>query len=202
VGGGNKAAQAKGVAMSTVSEQTDATPAGPSVDPRDISNGFYPHLRKVGPEDPEFLDILSWLKSKGAPAKTRVQARRAQTVDGPGQWLPAEIVFETESGSVLRLDAALVFNFPHVALVELKQIFRFGDPSILELYPGPRQPVGYLSVSPIGAAWPEQGEDCFRPTDADRFEVGAQYMDSTGRYQKERRRWVFVSFSVWVKQRN
>ena len=202
MGCGNGAAQAKGVAMSTVSEQTGAMPAGPAVDPQDVSNGFYPHLRKVGPEDPEFLDILSWLKAKGAPAKTRLEAQRAQTVDGPGRWLPAGIVFETTDGNILHLDAALVFNFPHVALVELKQFFRFGDPSVLELYPGPRQQVGYISVSPIGAAWPEQGDDCFRPADTDRFEYAAQYVDASGRYQKERRRWAFVSFGVWVKQRN
>jgi hypothetical protein len=186
--------------MSTSSEQAGTSAAALAIDPSDVSNGYYPHLRKVGPEDPEFLDIISWLKSKGAPAKTVLQAQRAQTVDGPGKWLPAEIAFETESGAVLRLDAALVFHFPHVALVELKQFFRFGDPARLELYPGPRQPVGYVSISPIGVEWPEQGERCYRPADSDRFDYGAEYVDRTGRYHRERRRWVFVSFAVWVKQ--
>ena len=173
-----------------------------SIDPHDVANGFYPHLRKVGPGDAEFLDVVSWLKSKGAPAKTSLDAQRAMTVNGPGKWMPAEIIFAGENGAVLRLDAALVFNFPHVALTELKQFFRFGDPTVLEWYPGIRQPVAYVAVSPIGAAWPEQGPDCYRPTDADRNDYGAEYTDATGRYRKERRSWVFVSFGVWVKQRN
>jgi len=187
----------KGVALPTMPEQIN-----PSIDPHDVSNGFYPYLRKVGPEDTEFVDIVSWLKTKGAPAKTSLEAQRAQTVDGPGHWLPAEIVFEAENGAKLRLDAALVFNFPHVALVELKQFFAFGNPSVLEFYPGLRQPVGYVSVSPIGAAWPEQGANCYRPADTDRYEYGAEYVDSTGRYRKERRSWVFISFGVWVKEAN
>jgi hypothetical protein len=193
--------------MPTFTDQTDSltnNPArsGPAIDPHDVANGFYPHLRKVGPEDAEFLDILSWLKSKGAPGNTVLQAQRAQTADGsPGRWMPAEIVFEA-NGARMRLDAALVFNFPHVALVELKQCFGFGNAAQLEFYPGPRQPVSFVPLSPIGAAWPEQGEDCYRPADADRFDYGAEYVDASGRYLKERRRWVFVSFGVWVEQRN
>jgi hypothetical protein len=173
--------------------------SGPSIDPKDISNGFYPHLRKVGPLDPEFLDIISWLQSKGAPRKTSLAADRSQTVDGPGRWMPAQITFESEEGNQLRLDAAMVFNFPHVALTDLEQFFRFGNPSVLEFYPGLRQTVSFITISPVGAAWPEQGENCFRPADSDRLEFGAEYIDQTGQYRKDRRTRMFVSYGVWVK---
>ena len=178
---------------------TTALPGDVSIDPQDVSNGYYPHLRKVGPGDPEFLDVISWLKSKGAPRQTELYASRAQTVDGPGRWLPAQIRFHGENGMEISLDAALVFNFPHVALVELKQFFAFGNPNVLEFYPGIRQPVAYVITSPIGAPWPEEGANCFRPADSDRNDYGAEYIDTTGRYRKVRRSWVFVSYGVWIK---
>jgi len=185
--------------MSTVTELFGVVPTDGSIDPNDISNGFYPHLRKVGPSNPEFLDVVSWLKSKGAPRKTSLVAKRAEALDISGRWMPTEIVFAADNGTVLGLDAAMVFNFPHVALVDLKVFFGFGNPSLTELYPGIRQTVGYVQISPIGAAWPEQGENCYRPADSDRSEYGTEYIDQTGHYRKDRHSWAFISYGVWVK---
>jgi hypothetical protein len=168
------------------------------IDPNDIANGFYPHLRKVGPDNPEFLDVLAWLTSRGAPAAAKIRAQRALTANGPGRWLPAELTYESAQGSVV-FDAALVFNFPHITLVELKNYFHFGDASVWETYPGPRHPAAYVTLSPIGAAWPEQGDNCFRPAPTDRYDYGAEYVDPTGRYRKERRMWAFFALGVWVK---
>lgn len=176
--------------------------ADQSIDPNDISNGFYPHLRKVGPTNPEFLDVIAWLKSKGAPPNTDLKAERSMTVDGPGRWMPAQISWSMADGSMrpLGLDAAMMFNFPHVALTDLQQYFGFGNPNVLTFYPGLRQPVSFITVSPIGTAWPEQGANCFRPADSDRSDYGAEFIDQTGRYRKEQRSWMFVSYGVWVKQ--
>jgi hypothetical protein len=169
------------------------------IDPKDISNGFYPYLRKVGPTDPEFLDVIEWLKSKGAPAATHLVPHWAPAINGPGGPLPTGIVWESLSGTSTELDAAMVFNFPHVALVELKHLFGFGDPNVLEFYPGPRKAVSYLEASPIGEAWPEQGQGAFRPAANDSFAYGDEFTDSTGRFRKERRQWAYLSYPVWLK---
>lgn len=185
--------------MSAVTDTFGVVPSDGSINLTDISNGFYPHLRKVGVDNPEFLDVVAWLKSKGAPRKTTLMAQHTETPDGPGRWLPTQIVFDNENGPTLGLDAAMVFNFPHVALVDLKNFFGFGNPAVTELYPGIRQTVGYVQISPIGAAWPEQGENCYRPADSDRSDYGAEYIDQTGHYRKNRQSWAFISYGVWVK---
>jgi len=172
-------------------------------DPRDLSNGHYPHLRKVAVDDPEFLDIQNWLASKGAPRFSRFFVPKGLGLAGDNLILPTELHWagaSGEAGDTLKLDAALVFNFPHVALVELKKVFGFGNPNVLEMYPGYRQPVEFVVKSPIGAAWPERGENAFRCSEADREPYGAVYQDATGRYVKEKRYWAFISFGVWVKQ--
>jgi hypothetical protein len=172
-------------------------------DPKDLANGYYPHLRKVAVDDPEFLDIQSWLVSKGAPRFSRYFVPQGVSWFNEKAILPTEMVWEgakKEANGLLRLDAALVFNFPHVALVELKKAFGFGDPNVLEMYPGFRQPVQYVLRSPIGAPWPEKGENAYRPSEADREPYGAVYADPTGRYVKERHSWAFISYGVWIKQ--
>jgi hypothetical protein len=171
----------------------------PYLNPDDLSNGHYPHLRKVGAEDPEFLDVVSWLEHKGAPPFTRFYVPKGLSLDGANAILPTEMHWESSGRETLKLDAALVFNFPHVALTELKRHFGFGDPNVLEMYPGPRQPVSFVTVSPIGESWPEQGSGVFRPASADHYEYGAVYVDPTGEYRKEKRHWAFVPYGVWVK---
>jgi hypothetical protein len=168
-------------------------------DPRDLANGYYPHLRKVGEADPEFQDVLAWLERKGAPRHSRLFATRGVSTDGSPSLLPTQIEWRS-SGFETHLDAALVFNFPHVALTELQRLFGFGNPNVLEFYPGLRQPVAYVWRSPVGEAWPQQGPNAYRPADGDRSEYGSEYVDQTGRYRKEKRHWMFVSYGVWLKQ--
>lgn len=179
-----------------------------SYDPRDLSNGHYPHLRKVAIDDPEFLDIQRWLTSKGAPPYTRLFVPKGLGVAGDNLILPTEMHWdqrdrqEWEDGprdATLKLDAALVFNFPHVALVELKHYFHFGNPNIVEMYPGLRKPVEFVVHSPIGVPWPEKGANAFRPSEFDKEAYGATYHDETGAYRKERFGWAFISYPVWIK---
>jgi|RhiMetdeSRZDD1v2_1073273.scaffolds.fasta_scaffold152051_2 hypothetical protein len=168
-------------------------------DPRDLSNGHYPHLRKVAIDDPEFLDIQRWFTSKGAPAYSRLYVPKGLGVEGDNLILPTEMHWNNQNGETLKLDAALVFNFPHVALVELKHAFHFGNPNILEMYPGLRKPVRYVAQSPIGAPWPERGPNAFRPSEFDKEPYGATYFDATGSYRKDRYGWAFISYPVWIK---
>jgi hypothetical protein len=174
------------------------------INPTDLANGYYPHLRKVAVDDPEFLDIQKWLVSKGAPKGWRLDARRGTDPLRGDAILPTEMVWEgapREADGVLRLDAALVFNFPHVALVELKKAFGFGNPNVLEMYPGLRKPVQYVTRSPIGAHWPERGTDAYRPSPdnprAEGFAEGDVYEDATGRYKLTREWSLFARVPVW-----
>lgn len=169
-------------------------------DPSDISNGFYPHLRKVGEADPEFLDVLGWLESKGAPGQLRLYADRGVSTDGSPSILPSQIEF-TRGGQAVSLDAALVFNFPHVALVDLKNAFGFGNPNVLDYYPGIRREVAFIKrPSPIGEHWPEKGANAYRPADFDTLPIGVTWVDSTGSYLKVERGWWVVKYGVWIKQ--
>ncbi len=170
-------------------------------DPRDLPNGHYPHLRKVAIDDPEFLDIQRWFSSKGAPAYSRLFVPKGLGVEGDNLILPTEMHWDKAYGGAetLKLDAALVFNFPHVALVELKHAFGFGDPNIVEMYPGLRKPVEYVAHSPIGAPWPEKGANAFRPSEFDKEAYGAVYHDESGAYRKDRFGWAFISYPVWIK---
>lgn len=168
-------------------------------DPRDLANGHYPHLRKLAADDPEFLDIQRWLTSKGAPAYTRLYVPKGLGREGDNLILPTEMHWERNGAETLKLDAALVFNFPHVALVELKQAFGFGNPNVIEMYPGLRKHVEYVVHSPIGVPWPEKGENAFRPSEFDKEPYGATYFDESGHYRKERHGWAFISYPVWVR---
>lgn len=173
----------------------------PTYNPQDLANGRYPHLRKLAIDDPEFHGILNWFASKGAPAYSRLYVPKGLGLAGDQLLLPTEIHWDnTLSGdNPLKLDAALVFNFPQVALVELKHAFRFGDPNILEMYPGLRKPVEYVTRSPIGVQWSEQGANAFRPSPFDQEPYGATYFDETGSYRKEKRGWAFISYPVWIR---
>lgn len=182
--------------------ETKQTMSEASYNPRDLSNGHYPHLRKVAIDDPEFLDIQRWLTSKGAPAFSRLFVPKGLGLEGDNLILPTEMHWDgahTELDGVLKLDAALVFNFPHVALVELKHAFRFGDPNIVEMYPGWRKPVEYVAHSPVGVPWPEKGPNAFRPSAFDQEPYGATYFDEAGAYRKEKHGWAFISYPVWIK---
>lgn len=171
-------------------------------DPKDLSNGHYPHLRKVAIDDPEWADINNWLASKGAPPFTRLYVPKGLGREGDNLILPTEMWWEASGKETLKLDAALVFNFPHVALVELKKHFGFGNPNIVEMYPGLRKPVKFVEYSPIGARWPERDENgmaAYRPSELDDEPYGATWHDSTGTYRKERRGWAFISYPVWFR---
>jgi len=168
-------------------------------DPRDLSNGHYPHLRKVDIDDPEWGAVLEWLYSKGAPRFTRLFVPKGLGQAGDNLILPTELHWERAGAETLKLDAALVFNFPHVALVELKQAFGFGNPNIIEMYPGLRRPAEYVVRSPVGVPWPEKGENAFRPSEFDKEPFGAVYFDQSGHYRKERHGWAFISYPVWVR---
>lgn len=168
-------------------------------DPKDLSNGHYPHLRKVAIDDPELADILRWFGSKRIPPYTRLYVPKGLGLEGDNLILPTEMHWERNGSETLKLDAALVFNFPHVALVELKQAFGIGNPNIIEMYPGLRKPVEYVLRSPIGVPWPERGENAFRPSEFDKEPYGATYFDESGHYRKERHGWAFISYPVWVR---
>lgn len=168
-------------------------------DPKDLSNGHYPHLRKVAIDDPEWLDIHKWLRAKGAPAYTRLYVPKGLGQAGDNLILPTEVHYERGGDETLKLDAALVFNFPHVALVELKHAFGFGNPNQIEMYPGLRKPLKEVRYSPIGVPWPERGENAFRPSVFDTEPYGATYYDESGHYRKERWGWAFISYPVWVR---
>ena len=168
-------------------------------DPRDLSNGHYPHLRKLAIDDPEFADILQWLDSKTGCGAPTLYVPKGLAITGDNPILPTELHWKTEGDTPVKLDAALVFNFPHVALTELKVAFGKGNPNVLEFYPGLRKPVDFIFHSPIGAPWPEKGPNAFRPSEYDKEAYGTIYADSTGRYSKEREGWAFITFPVWRK---
>ncbi len=167
----------------------------------DVANGYYPQLTKVDLNSPEFLSVVEWLVSKGAPVP-KASVIAAINPGGAGHLMPTNLVFSNAAGSSLESDAALVFNFPHVTLVELKNAFGFGDSKVLEFYPG-RQATNVpapVVASPIGVAWPEQGPNAFRPSADDHFPIGATYSDASGTYFKDFYQWVFVTCPVWRKK--
>ena len=169
--------------------------------PKDLANGYYPHLRRLALNDPEWNDILSWFVSKGIPNYTKFYTPKGiDPVVNAVVMLPTEIHWEKSGAETLKLDAALVFNFPHVALVELKNYFGVGDPRVLEMYPGLRKPLVEVARNPIGAPWPERGPNAFRPSAEDNFEYGAVVTTPAGTFTKERRGWAFISFPVWVRR--
>lgn len=174
--------------------------------PNDLSNGHYPHLRRLAVDDPEFLDIQFWLTAKGAPRFSRFFVPKGLGLGGDNLILPTEMWWEGapgEAGGALKLDATLVFNFPHVALVELKKAFGFGDRNILEMYPGYRKPLPLVIPAVIGAHWPERGANAYRPHEAnpraEGFNPGDTYRDATGSYIFTRERSLFSSVPVWRK---
>lgn len=171
---------------------------------KDLANGYYPHLRKLAADDPEWVDILAWFSSKGIPAYTQFATPRGiDPVKNLVVALPTEIHWNKPGAETLKLDAALVFNFPHVALVELKNYFSVGNPAAIEMYPGLRKPIVELPQNPIGAPWPEKGPNAFRPSDSDQRNPLPYYSEvSVGgdRFIKERHGWVFVTYPIWVRQ--
>lgn len=171
-----------------------------SLTPGDVANGRYPHLRKVGAGDQEFVDVVLWLKSHGAPCPSRLYVAKGLGLPGDTLSLPTEMHWRLSSGDWLKLDAALVFNFPHVALVELEQAFRFGNPNVVKMYEGPRKPVQFVDASPIGDPWPERCPECYRPSVADKLPYGAKFTDPTGTYEREKWGWAFVSYPVWRRK--
>lgn len=107
-------------------------------DPKDLSNGHYPHLPKVAIDDPRLIGILVWLLSKGIPPLTRFYTPKSVGPHVPARFMPTEIHWERPHAETVKVDAVLMYNFPHITLVELKQAFGIGNPNILEMYPGPQ----------------------------------------------------------------
>lgn len=170
-------------------------------DPKDLSNGHYPHLRKVAIDDPEWLDINRWLTAKGAPPYTRLYVAKGLTWGNESGILPTEMHWKTDTDTPLKLDAALVFNFPHVALVELKRVFGFGDPNVLEMYPGVRKPAASIDQNPIGEPWPDRPGE-YRPSAYDQanpLPYGTVWTDGRGSFVREKRGWAFISYPAWRK---
>lgn len=159
----------------------------------DVANGYYPHLKPIGINDPEFTAVVEWVKSKGAP-----EPRVLVSASALGSLLPTELVFDNGRGAVLRADAAMFFNFPHITLTELKNVFGFGDPKVSEYYTVAREPKPTIiaaDASPIGEPLPQLGPNAFRPNDSDRLPVGTKWQG----YTKELRAWAFFEFPVWIK---
>ncbi len=182
------------------------------IDPRDVGNGYYPYLRRVGPTDLEFLDIIAWLQLRGAPKDVTLVADN----DGwTGKPLPARVrfsiagspdalknnVLDGSNSLIYNEDALQMYNFPDNTLIGLKVFFKFGDPSVREFYPGLRQTVGYVVVDPIGIEWPsENGFHGSRVDNMNTFPEGAKFTRADGTYEKIGRRFAFFNIEpVWRK---
>lgn len=169
----------------------------------DLGNGFYPQLRQVGAEDPEFKAVLAWLGSNGAPPITKIEAQKAACISSmpctpkPGGYMPAEVWFHDSKHGDLSLDAVLVYNFPHVALIDLENFYAFGDPKVLKWFNAPREPVKTISLAPVGEPWPDQCAKCFRAADTDSLEIGSRYEDTRGVFRKVRFWWAFFPQARW-----
>lgn len=180
-------------------------------DPKDLSNGHYPHLRRVSEDDPEWKDIHQWFASFGIPRYARLVAPKGLAAPGDNPIMPTNIQWTRHGapadgtqdvGDVKNLDAAMVFNFPHIALEELLEFYGKPKHATAQMYPGIRKPVKFVEYSPIGARWPERdeaGAEAYRPSQLDSEPYGAAWTDATGTYRKERRGWAFISYPVWVK---
>lgn len=190
-----------------------------SIDPNDLGNGWYNHIRHVGPDDPEFLNILGWLILKGAPKDVILIAEPVNNPSDPNRFGPASLRFsepaavqalknEDSARKTYDLDASQAFNYPRTALIGLKVFFGFGNPNLLEDYPGIRQPLQYVEASPLGFPWPEQstiyGRPAFHGSGVDninKYPEDSVYTDSSGSYKKIQRKWAFFNAEpVWVKQ--
>lgn len=170
------------------------------VDPKDLANGYYPHLPRVSEDD--LYNVLDWFVSLGIPDDNGLwTAKGTDPVTNEVKYLPTEIQWTKEGADDLFLDAALVFNFPHVARVELLGYFGLPGTSITVLYPGPRKTVQFVEFNPIGTKWPEQGTDAFRPAPGDQSPYGTIFTNSYGeRFVKEKRNFAFISYGVWFRQ--
>lgn len=179
--------------------------------PNDLANGYYPHLRKVSVTDPEWVGIHEWFATFGIPRYARLVAPKGIAAPGDNPTMPTVIQWTRNGapadgtqdvGDVKTLDAALVFNFPHIALEELLEFYGKPKHATHQFYPGKRKAVVYAEYSPIGLRWPERdenGQQAFRPSVLDGLEYGAVWTDATGTYRKERRGWAFISYPVWFK---
>lgn len=185
---------------------------GPKVNEADLGNGFYKQLSTPVALDDGYRDKLRWLGSQCSRLPTLIQLI-AQSSDGDvtdSNGLTADLPTVIQFGSIesgLRLEAALVGLFPHIARVELINHFGGGNPGDTVMYtpPPPPQPDG--QPSPIGARWPERdatvGGVAYRPAldnpMAKPFKEGDVYSDATGNYRLTHI-WVpFVYAAVWVK---
>ena len=186
---------------------------GPKVNEADLGNGYYPHLRKVGAADPEFLDVLAWLRSNGIPWHVRIFTPKGTDPAGFVTLMPDEIHWtkgdagdtagrpDLPEKGIKILEAALVFNFPHVALEELLEFYGLPKNTTHQMYPGPRKAVATIDQSPIGEAWPDRPGD-FRPSAYDQanpLPYGTVWTDGTGSYVREKRGWAFVGYAAWKK---
>lgn len=175
-------------------------------DPGDISNGFYPALRKVGYDDGELRAKLEWLVQAGAPNPVRIKSEGASCVQlspctpNAGSFMPAGIWF-AKNGRELQLDLTLVFNFPSTALTDLETFYSFGNTAIRKVYVGPVIPVKIVLLTPVGEAWPDKCPDlCFRAAAGDNYPYDFIYTDASGQYVKERTFWAFFpTGALWRK---
>lgn len=179
--------------------------------PNDLANGYYPHLRKVSVNDPEWAGIHEWFASFGIPKYARLVAPKGIAAPGDNPTMPTNVQWTRNGapaegtqdvGDVKNLDAAMVFNFPHIALVELIEFYGKPAPRVVPMYPGPRKRIAYVEYSPIGQRWPERdenGQTAFRPSVLDNEPYGATWTDASGVYRKERKGWAFISYPVWFK---
>ncbi len=177
----------------------------------DLSNGYYPHLRTVGPDDPEFLDVLKWIYSKGIPPYTRLFTPKGLDPHGFKSDMPVEIhwtkgdVGDTtgrpDVAGIKILEAAMVFNFPHIALEELLVFYGLPKHTTHQMYPGPRKPVAVIDQNPIGEPWPDRPGD-FRPSAFDQqnpLPYGTVWTYGGASYRKEKGGWAFISYTYWRK---
>jgi hypothetical protein len=171
------------------------------LNPNDLANGYYNNISKVNVA--RVYEVYSWMKGHcpSLPPFKFVTPKGIDPLVNAVKPLPTEMHFPaiSEADNTLKLDAAMVGTYPHVALVEVKNTYKCGDPNVLVYMPSKSPANNEVFVSPVGEAWPEKGLNAYKPKPNDFSAYGSSYTDCSGVYEKQRRWNVFIPYGVWVK---
>jgi len=165
------------------------------VDEFDLANGYYIHLPPVSLDQLE--KVLGWFDALGIPEETGYWTGKGTDPSlNEEKYLPTEVQWSKDGFEDLFLDAALVYNFPHVARVELLNYFGFPGADVLVMYPGVRDTIMFTDVDPIGEWWPEQNG--YKPAKGDTLPEGSVFTKYGMQYQKIGRQVAFYRYQVWI----
>jgi len=157
----------------------------------------------------EFKAIVAWIKGfDGGPDCATVVRLKSDAINGHF-YITAQAVCSKPKFDDMQVDAALLQRHPAVALVELKQAFKFGDPTKYEnfryvvegLTPPPPGPTA-LPPQPDNPVGPEFAPGKFFAVAGDGKPVGYVYTDPvTSRvFRKAGRPQLGSAWSYWYDE--